>query len=186
MNLERRMNRLNNRFADAFGRIPVEFGALPKIAWKWSGDLVFPVEFPDGRCEMERQLELHEIGGHDRWLIAQWCHPGTRADWHARFGRTLGYPERGLYISNNALWIRIGQEPNEDATDWAIGKIKIRQAMTPQQARDLAQEARDLIAKRKKERISDFIDQHIPDHNPGRRGEHISFGGFEVPIINPN
>jgi hypothetical protein len=183
MSLERRINRLNTRFADVFGRIPVEFGALPKIAWKWSASLVFPVEFPDGRCEMERQMELHELGGGDRWLIAQWFHPGTRAQWHARFGRTLGYPERGLYISNNAIWIRLGQEPNEDATDWAIGKIKQRQALTPQQARDLKRDAQALIEKRQAQNWSDFIDQHIPDHIPGRRGQHVSFGGFEVPIV---
>jgi len=196
-----KVKRLNLLLGDAFGFSPVECGSQPRIAWCWSGDLTYPgkagtrsepeaehqVRDENGertgqmlyipsrnapKYEMFRQLEIGELGGHDRWLIAEWISPGTRKEWATFFGDQIAYPEMGWYGSNNMLWCRHGEIPTDETTHEVIGLIRKLAQMTPQQRAQLSLSNHEYIEKKKQDRISDWIDQHIQDHIPGKRGAH--------------
>lgn len=174
------VDRLNKNLADAFGRS--QWGD-PLIAWKWSGDLLYRgFNEKEKRYEDYRQMELHELSGFDRWLIADFTHPSRQV--RRRMGDAIAWPEHGLYISANRLWCRENATPDEATTNAVIGTIRKWRRMSTVERRDSAVEDQDRAKKTTKAWVSDAIDE-IPSHIPGKRGQQISWGGYEVPIISP-
>lgn len=170
------VERLNKRLADNYGRSPLEFGSLPLMAWKWSGDLTYlGLNESTGFYETERQMGLDELGGQERWVTARWVHQGPKAIWEQTLGKAIAWPDQGLYISDNGMWLRIGERPDDRSTELVIEILKHnRDKMTAADKLEFHAEQRKKAAASTASMISDVIDD-IPDHNPGRQGQHKSY-----------
>lgn len=178
------VERLNNRLADFFGRSPAELGSLPMRAWMWSADLTYiGLNEATGKYVPWRQLDLGELGGDDRWVTATWTHQGGQKAWEEKYGNAIAWPDRGLYISDNGFWLRPGSTPTDKETNLIIEIYKHSLGKTVEQKRDAHTDQITKAFDSTKSWVSDVLDD-IPDHVPGRRGQHISFGGYDVPLLN--
>ncbi len=169
-----RIERQNRRLADLFGRTPVHLGSQPIFAWKWAPDLMVPIRIERGGLmligsyEMVRQVPEAD----ERWLVGQWLPSGSQRNWEAKYGREIPWPQFGMYVSNNKLWARIGQEPDDECTEFAF--LLIREHIDGTTARQLEKEKfqKELAIKAM---WSDAIDDAWVESVPGKRGGPVSY-----------
>lgn len=170
------LTRLNRRLGDARGRNPRN---EPVYRWVHSSELFYPDR--EGSAYVQRR-QIEE----DRWLVAMWQPPLPESQWKAQFP-DIGYPAQGIYYATDQILLE-GIEPNDTITEDVAGRIKAIGCMTFADClRDIERqrEARDATQKRI---ISDFVDDACCafDHVPGRRGDHVSFGGIDADSTSNN
>lgn len=165
------LNELNRRLGDIRGRNPHND---PIYRWIHSRDLRYPLDLGGGFYEMARQIE------DDRWVVAMWQPPMPEDQWKSQFP-SIGYPHKGMYYATD-LMLKVGQEPTDFTTDTVAGYIK---AHGCKKMRDFIEEVKDARERRERAQksvISDRIDDACVafNHVPGRRGDHVSFGGIDA------
>lgn len=164
------LKKLNRRLGDLRGCNP---HGQPVYKWFHSRDLTYPVKTQSG-YEHWRQVE------EDRWLVAKWMPPMPRSEWELQFP-DLGYPAQGIYYATDLI-LTPGMEPNDTITDQAAGMLKINEHKTMRDHLDDIERARERNDRAQRNRISDIIDNEWTafNHVPGRRGDHVSFGGIDA------
>lgn len=177
--------RLNRVLADpvtGLGRNP---HGQPMYKWAHTRELQFPLALPS---ETRSQGGIFMLGSHyqwtrqiedDRWVLAVWDGSWSEAQWNATFRGEVPWPRQGMYYASDIM-LKPGVEPNDQATNDVLGKVRAKAPMTMKDFLEHA-EAKVERAKRETEQIqSDYIDDVVTAFGniPGKRGGSVSFGGI--------
>ena len=165
------IKRLNSLLADNAGRNP---HGDPTFKWIHSRELLYPEQTGVDTFEYAPQIDG------DRWVLARWVAPPSKAQWDAQFRGALPYPQRGEYVATD-LALKPGMEPTEWVTQEALGMLQRARALNYRGHLRNLQEMHERSEKDRRRVISDCIDDAITAFKnpfPGRRGGFLSFGGI--------
>jgi hypothetical protein len=165
------IKRLNGLLADNAGRTP---HGEPMFKWAFSRELLYPEQTGADTYEYAPQVEG------ERWVLAKWVAPPSKAEWNSMFHGALPYPQCGEYVATD-LALKPGMEPTEWVTQEALGMLQRARALNYKGHLRNLQEMQEKREREHKRRISDCIDDAITAFKnpfPGRRGGFISFGGI--------
>ena len=190
------ISELNELFADKLGRIPAGYpqSGEPQFQYKRISDITYIVR--DGTEVRQTESGLATVvpkykrvpqlpDEPDRWCVARWLPPGwapgeqsngeitdamqfTPEQWHEKWGKTLGWPDGGMWIVLTPL--KENFEPNERWTRWAIDHLDWQASQSP---RETFYAIMDWLDAREKARGNDIVDclrDCWSNHITGARG----------------
>jgi hypothetical protein len=184
------IDHLNKRLGDDLGRV----GEASRFAWKFATEIHY-------YTRAETAIEFTRHAWSDRlgrvWVIAQFLLPTsfdpttgrtsiiTREQWWTSFHGEFPYPENGMYYAHPETALAIGRLPDEAET--AVMSASIRAQMDkPHDAhlRECAESATQAQEDHRAEFMAAAEDSfpafwsNGQGHEAGKRGAHVSFGGF--------
>lgn len=179
MNLERRINRLNRRFGEAFG-----YSILgPKYRWAYTPDMPYwlkdgsaTTQLPSGlyvpapTYKRRTWAEIHGVC----YMLSVYKLPVSESEFHSRYGATAPWPSKGEYQLIENVKLHSGpppEEPDDDLTDmaiWAVRRDLEKSFTTFKEEGDKI--VRDQMAESKR-LIEDEFDDCVPAYHPGVRGQ---------------
>jgi hypothetical protein len=176
------LTRLNRIFADKRGKN--EYGE-PIYRWFRSPELTYPQRtdkdwvMRSGIMVLDSKYEWTPQIDEDRWVVAQWRREDPK-DWEAQFGTEVPWPQRGLYYVTN-LMLKEGMEPCESITNKFADMIATQAAMSFRDVYRAMEQHKEQQAAEAEKMVEQVVDDAWPafdNGEPGKRGNHVSFGGI--------
>jgi len=115
----------------------------------------------------------------NRWALCMWQFR-SQADWLARFGTSMIWPNNGEYYITDMIMIE-GKSPTIDATEEIIRRVKYNRSITITQLEESDQQKDEYEERSIYNKIFEQVDDALTafGNDPGKRNSGISFGGSE-------